>query len=193
MTPPNPEYPVRLHVDYPERLSRLLIFVRWLLAIPHFIALTFLGFGAFVVLVLSWFAVLFTGIYPRGMFDFMVGVQRWGTRVGAYVLFLTDQYPPFSLADDPSYPVRLEIDYPERIARWRPLVQWILVYPVTIALYLFLFLSFFATLFGWFAILFTGRLPQRFFDTNVVMLRWSTRHNVYAYWMTDQYPPFVWA
>jgi hypothetical protein len=194
MTPPNPPgYPVRLDVEYPAKLSRGLIFVKWLLAIPHFIALTFLGIGALVVWVISWFAVLFTGRYPKGMFDYMVGVQRWGTRVGAYVLFLTDKYPAFSLEDDPSYPVRVEIDYPERIANWRPLVHWLLVYPVTIALYLFFFLGLGAAFLGWFAILFTGRLPQSFFNAIVVMLRWTLRHNVYYYWMTEKYPPFVWA
>jgi ABC-type multidrug transport system fused ATPase/permease subunit len=193
MTPDNPDYPVRLEIDYPQRLSRLLIFVKGLLAIPHWIALTFLGIAGLVVLILSWFAVLFTGRYPKGMFDFIVGLQRWGIRVAAYVFLLTDKYPPFTLADDPSYPVRLVVDYPEHIARWRPLVQWILVYPVTIALYLFFFLSFFAALFGWFAILFTGRMPQKLFNTIVVTLRWVARHNVYGYWMTEPYPPFVWA
>jgi hypothetical protein len=193
MPPPNPDYPARLDVDYPERLSRLLIFVKWLLAFPHYIALTFLGIGALVVAIISWFAVLFTGRYPEGMFDFMVGVQRWGVRVGAYVLLLTDKYPPFSLEDDPSYPVRLEVDYPEGIARWRPLLHWLLVYPVAIALYLFFFLGFGAALLGWFAILFTGRLPRGLFNAIVVMLRWTVRHNVYYYWMVERYPPFVWA
>ena len=134
MTPPNPDYPARLEIDYPPQLSRLLIFVKWLLAIPHYIALMFLGIGAFVVVVVSFFAVLFTGRYPRGMFDYMVGVTRWATRVSAYTLLLTDSYPPFSLSEHPDYPVRVQIDYPPKIARWRPLVHWLLVYPVSIAL-----------------------------------------------------------
>src|ERR1700686_2435753 len=133
MTPENPDYPVRLEIDYPPRLSRLLIFVKGLLLIPHYIALLVLGIGAFFVLVASWFAVLFTGRYPRGMFDYMVGVLRWGSRVGAYQFLMTDVYPPFSLEDDRNYPVRLEVDYPEQIARWRPLVHWLLVYPAAIA------------------------------------------------------------
>ena len=96
MTLQNPEYPVRLEVEYPERLSRLLIFVKWLLAIPHFIALTLLGIGAFVAAIIGWFAVLFTGRWPEGLFNYIVGVMRWGARVGAYIYLLTDRYPPFT-------------------------------------------------------------------------------------------------
>ena len=77
MYPPNPPYPVRLDIEYPDSLSRLLIFVKWLLAIPHFIALFFLAIGAYVVLIISWFAVIITGAYPEGMFNYMVGVLRW--------------------------------------------------------------------------------------------------------------------
>ena len=98
MTPENPDYPLRLDVDPPEQLSRLLIFVKWLLAIPHYFALFFLGIGAYVVGILSFFAVLITGEYPEGIRDFVVGVTRWSLRVQAYVGLLTDEYPPFQLA-----------------------------------------------------------------------------------------------
>jgi hypothetical protein len=182
-----------VEIDYPPTLSRLLIFVKWLLAIPHWIVLFVLGIGAYVVWIISFFAVLFTGRYPEGMFNFMVGVMRWGVRAGAYVLLLTDKYPPFSLADDPSYPVRLEVDYPPKIARWRPLVHWLLGYPVGIALYLFFLVGFIGVFIGWFAILITGRFPQTLFNWVVVMLRWTIRSSVYNYWMTERYPPFVWA
>lgn len=92
---------VRLELRYPdakEELNRWLPLVKWLLAIPHWIVLIFLYIGAFVVVVISWFAIVFTGRYPRGLFDYVVGVMRWGNRVTAYaVLLATDQYPPFSL------------------------------------------------------------------------------------------------
>jgi hypothetical protein len=193
MTPRNPEYPVRLDVEYPDRLSRLLIFVKWLLAIPHFIALFVLGIGVVAVWVVSWFAVLITGRYPEGMFNFMVGVMRWGARASAYYLLLTDRYPPFSLEDDPSYPVRLQVDYPQHIARWRPLLNWLLVIPAFIALYVFLLIGYVAVVIGWFAILITGRLPQGLFNAVVVWMRWTVRINAFSYWMTERYPPFVWA
>jgi hypothetical protein len=170
-----------------------LIFVKSLLAIPHWIALFVLAIGAYVVWIVSFFAVLFTGRYPEGMFNYMVGIMRWGTRVGAYVFLLTDKYPPFSLADDPNYPVRLEVDYPPKIARWRPLVSWLLAIPVSIALYLIFIVGYLAAFIGWFAILITGRMPEGLFNAIVVMFRWVIRHNVYVYWMTEAYPPFVWA
>ena len=82
----------------PKGLNRWLPLVKWLLALPHYIVLLFLGLGAFVAVVIAWFAILFTGRYPRGLFDYVVGVGRWALRVQAYAfLLLTDTYPPFSL------------------------------------------------------------------------------------------------
>jgi hypothetical protein len=92
---------VRLDVRYPDvpnELNRWLPLVKWLLAIPHYIVLAFLGLAAWVSIVIAWFAILFTGRYPRGLFDFVVGVGRWALRVAAYAFLLTtDRYPPFSL------------------------------------------------------------------------------------------------
>ncbi|MBI2868205.1 MAG: DUF4389 domain-containing protein [Chloroflexi bacterium] len=96
------EQAVRLDLVYPDvrrDLNRWLPLVKWLLAIPHFIILVFLGVAAVVCVVIAWFAILFTGRYPKGLFDFVLGVFRWALRVEAYALFLlTDRYPPFSLA-----------------------------------------------------------------------------------------------
>ena len=92
---------VHLEVDYPEdaaQLGRWLPLFKWLIAIPHYVALAFLGLGAFVAVVLAWFAVIIFGRYPTALFDYVVGVGRWGTRVWAYAfLLVTDEYPPFSL------------------------------------------------------------------------------------------------
>jgi Domain of unknown function (DUF4389) len=93
---------VRLDFDYPDvprDLNRWLPLVKWFLAIPHFVVLFFLDVGVVVVAIVAWFAILITGRYPRGMFDFVVGVMRWTNRVGAYAfLLITDRYPPFRLA-----------------------------------------------------------------------------------------------
>jgi hypothetical protein len=93
-------YPVKVNFEYPQKLSRLLIFVKGLLAIPHFIVLFVLGICAYFVTVIAWFAILFTGRYPRGLFDFTSGLIRWQTRVSSYLYLLTDAYPPFSLQDE---------------------------------------------------------------------------------------------
>jgi len=95
------EQAVHLEIDYPDvkrDLNRWLPLVKWLLAIPHYIVLVFLGLLAVLVAVAAWFFILLTGRYPRALFDFVVGVGRWGLRVGAYAfLLVTDRYPPFSL------------------------------------------------------------------------------------------------
>jgi len=92
---------VHLEIDYPNvpnDLNRWMPLVKWLLAIPHYVVLAFLAVGAFFAVVVAWFAILFTGQYPRGLFDFVVGVGRWGLRVSAYAfLLVTDRYPPFNL------------------------------------------------------------------------------------------------
>ena len=96
---PNHDYPVSLRVRYPEpgELNRLLIFVKWLLIIPHSIVLMFLTFGLLFATFCAWWAILFTGRYPRGLFDLVVGVQQWSLRASAYsTLLVTDRYPPFS-------------------------------------------------------------------------------------------------
>jgi len=94
------EQTVHLDLDYPEveRLNRFLPLVKWLLALPHYIVLVFLWVGAVLSAVVAWFAILFTGKYPRGLFDYVVGVMRWTLRVEAYAfLMLTDEYPSFGL------------------------------------------------------------------------------------------------
>jgi hypothetical protein len=91
------EYPAVFEVEYPRELNRWMPLIKWLLAIPHYVVLLFLGIAAFVVLVIAFFAILFTTKFPSGMFEFVVGVSRWSQRVTAYVLLMTDEYPPFSL------------------------------------------------------------------------------------------------
>jgi len=91
-----------VHLDFPypdaHQLNRWLPLIKWLLAIPHYVVLFFLAIGALVAVIVAWFAILFTGTYPRGLFDYVVGVFRWGNRVGGYAFALvTDEYPPFRL------------------------------------------------------------------------------------------------
>jgi hypothetical protein len=98
------DYPVLFHLDYPDRLSRWKIFLKWLFVIPHLVVLGFLWIAVMVVWVIAWFAILFTGNFPRGMFDFVTGVQRWSYRVSVYYYLLTDAYPPFSMEPEAPQP-----------------------------------------------------------------------------------------
>jgi Domain of unknown function (DUF4389) len=124
-------YPAAVRGELSPDLSRWLWVVKLLLAIPHYIVLAFLWLAFTVLTVIAFFAILFTGRYPRGIFDFNLGVLRWTWRVGFYTYWAlgTDRYPPFSLGEEPDYPATLHIDYPERLSHWLPLVKWLLAIP----------------------------------------------------------------
>jgi hypothetical protein len=190
--PPAPLYPAGIEIAYPAELNRWLPLVKWLLAIPHYFALFFVGIGAFFVAVFAFFAVLFTGRWPRGAFDYLVGTYRWAYRLIAYLHLMTDAYPPFSLADDPSYPVRIDVEYPEHIANWRPLVQWLLALPYLLVAGALYSLTGVLTFIAFFTVLFTKQIPRGIFELMVPGLRWNLRGNAYAYFATDRYPPFTW-
>jgi hypothetical protein len=185
------DYPVRFDVEYPERLSRWKIFLKWLFAIPHFIIVVLLINVAGILQFIAFFAILFTKKWPRGLFDFTVQIYRWTANVSAYaLLLLRDEYPPFS-GDAGEYPVTLEVDYDENLSRWQIFVKWLLAIPHYIVL-AFLLIAVYVTVFiAFFAILFTGRYPRALFDFAVGTMRWWIRVNAYAHWlMTDRYPPF---
>jgi hypothetical protein len=189
MSGDQPPFPLRFDVEYPEKLSRWLIFVKWLLAIPHLIAIYLLGIAFIVTTIIAFFAILFTKKYPEGLFKFGVGVQRWQENVLAYILLLRDEYPPFSL-DATSYPVKFDADYPEDLNRWLPLVKWLLVLPVAIVGAIIMYAAYLTTFIAWFAILFTTRYPRSLFDFAVGALRWNARVSAYTNLWTDRYPPF---
>jgi hypothetical protein len=183
-----------------------------LLLIPHYIVLAFLWLAFVVVTLIAFFAILFTTRYPRGLFDFNLGVLRWSWRVSyyGYTALATDRYPPFTLADVPDYPARLEIDYPQRLNRWLPLVKWLLAFPQYLLVgallgsgyavasdmddrgfaYSGLSLLSACVLIAAVALLFTARYPAGLYDLVVGVNRWSYRLMAYVALMTDRYPPF---
>ncbi len=194
-------YPVVLEGDLDPDLSRWLWLVKWLLLIPHLVVLAFLWIAAAVCWLVALFAILFTARYPRGLFDFNLGVLRWTWRVAFYSYYAlgTDRYPPFTLGPAPDYPARLEVEYPERLSRGLVLVKWwLLVIPHAIIVGILVGgwgwasvgLVGILVLIAGVALLFTGRYPGGIFDLVLGLDRWAARVAVYAMLMRDEYPPF---
>ena len=183
-----------------EPLSPVLWLLKWLLLIPHYIVLGFLAAAFVVAWVIAFFAILFTGRYPRGLFEFNVGVLRWAWRVGfyGYQALGTDRYPPFTLKAG-GYPADLDVVYPLELSRGLVLVKWwLLAVPHYIILAIFQ-TGWYATapgliivlaLCGAVAMLFTGKYPRDLFELVVGLNRWSYRVAAYVSLMTDRYPPF---
>jgi hypothetical protein len=187
------DYPVQVDAERQEEYHRLLPLVKWLLAFPHYVVLIVLAIGVFFAKIYAFFAVIITGRYPEGVFNFVVGVLQWSWRVTAYVVLLRDEYPPFSLEDDSGYPARLEIRYPaDGVDRWRPLVHWLLIIPYAIVAYLLGILARIVALIGVFVILFTKQLPPGMFDLILIPHRWQFRGSAYGLFMVTRYPPFTW-
>jgi hypothetical protein len=189
-------YPLRFDVEYPERLSRLLNnipYLKMILVIPHLIALLVMSILAGVINFFAWWAILFTGKYPRGLFDFYVNVLRWGLNVNVYETMMRDEYPAFSGEDGRYRAVTYTVDYPERLSRLLnniPYLKVILLIPHFIVL-IFLAIGWLVVNFiAWWAILFTGTYPRGLFDYSVGVFRWSARVTAYAAMLTDDYPPF---
>ena len=182
-------YPLSYDVEYPEELSRWLIFVKGLLAIPHLIILYALGIAVNVVTIIAWFAILFTKRYPRGMFKFVVNVNRWSANVNAYLFLLRDEYPPFSWEPD-EYSVTYDVEYPEELSRWLIFIKWLLVIPHIIIVALLFIVALLALIGAWFSILFTKKFPESWFNFIVGVFRWNARVTAYTSLMRDEYPPF---
>jgi hypothetical protein len=202
-------YPLRLTGELSPQLSRGLWLVKWLLAIPHVVILVFLWIAFVAVSIIAFFAILFTGRYPKGLFDFNVGVLRWTWRVGfySYSALGTDQYPPFTLEEVPEYPAHLDVAYPESLSRGLVLVKWwLLAIPHYLVIAAFVGgasagtdshrmwsaggLVALLVLFAGIALLFTNRYPKSLYDFVLGMNRWVFRVVAYVSLMTDAYPPF---
>src|SRR5687768_13498648 len=207
--------PVRLTGELDPQVSRGLWLVKWLLAIPHYVVLLFLWIAFLVTTVIAGFAILFTGRYPRSLFNFNVGVLRWNWRVAFYTYSAlgTDRYPPFTLART-DYPADFDVDYPEHLSRGLVLVKsWLLAIPHLIIVGLFSanISYWWATRDSWSAnysssvgisllgllvviagvlLLITLDYPRALFDLVLGLNRWQYRVITYVALMRDEYPPF---
>jgi hypothetical protein len=184
-------YPVTFEVDYVERRNRLTTFFRLLLVIPVAIVLYVFGIVATIAVVIAWFAIVITGRYPQGLYDFVADFNRFLARVTAYAVLLSDPYPPFSGADDPSYPVRMHFSGPlERYSRLKTFFRIILAIPIMVLRYVLNLLLEIGAFAAWFVILFTGKMPRGLFDLMVLANSYTARSDAYVFLLTETYPPF---
>lgn len=186
-----PAYPFGLEVDAPQPQSRLTVFFRIILAIPHALIVGILSYALAVVTLIAWFAILFTGRYPAGMLNFAVNVQHWQTRSVGYIYLLTGKYPPFALGPDATYPVRMTgVGTVEGRNRLTVFFRIIMIIPHVIVLYFIGIAIAVVWVISWFVALFTGAVPAGMHNFMAGGLRWATRVNNYALLFNDEYPPF---
>jgi hypothetical protein len=190
-------YPIVVDIDAPVRQNRWTVAFRIILAFPHLLIVG--GAGQFTGLqgvqmalaFVAWWTILFTGHYPRSMFTFAEGLQRWTVRSWAYVALLNPQFPPFGIEADPASPVRYGA-FPETESRNRltTFFRLFMVLPHVIVL-VFLWIAAVVTLIiAWFAALFTAQVPAGMHGFLAGVLRWTTRAVGYLLLLTDRYPPF---
>lgn len=186
-----PAYPNSLDVDPPTSQSRLTVFFRFLMVIPHAIVLVLLGLACSVITVVAWLVILITGKYPAGMMEFVINVQHWSARFTGYAWLLTGTYPPFAMGPLETYPIRLIVQgQVEGRNRLTVFFRYLMLIPHLFVLYFLYLAAEVILLISWFAALFTGSVPAGLHSFLAGVLRWQTRVQLYQLLLTDQYPPF---
>ncbi|HZO36688.1 MAG TPA: DUF4389 domain-containing protein [Solirubrobacteraceae bacterium] len=184
-------YPVQYEADYVERRSRLTTFFRWLLAIPHLIVISVLGFFAYIVVIVAWFALLFTARWPQGMYNFTAGVLRYAARLYGYLHLATDTYPPFDLGEHDEYPIRLKIAPPlESYSRAKVFFRILLAIPVAIIAYALYLVANLGAFIAWFVIVITGKQAQGLQNMINLGVAYYVRSAAYFCLITEDWPPF---
>jgi hypothetical protein len=182
-------YPISFDADYEVERNRLTTFFRPLVAIPWILWAYVYGIAASVVVVVAWFAVLFSKRYPRGMYDFVANYLRFQTRVGAFLVLLTDELPPFGGGPRDDYPVRVGFAPPQpEYRRSRTFFKLLLAFPQQVLLYGVLILAYGAAFITWFRILFTGRQSITMHDPLQLSMAYFTRVNGFTYLLTEAHP-----
>jgi Domain of unknown function (DUF4389) len=184
---PGADHPVRLIVTDDLKRSRLTVFFRLLLAIPHLLWLFLWGIAAFFVAIVGWFAALIKGQLPDGMHRFQARYQVYVTRFYAYYNLLANPYPPFH-GGPADYPVDLQVPAPERQSRWKILFRIILGIPALILAWVFGQVLGILAFLGWFVCVVMGRMPKGMRDLGAYCLRYQEQTNCYLVLLTDRYP-----
>ena len=197
--------PIIVSVQRPESLSRLHLLLKtffgWIyVGIPHGIILYALGIVAWVVSLVGFVMILFTGRYPEALFDLVVACERWTLRVTAYAgpfmgNFMVDKYPPFTFDEEPDDPLILRVEYPEKLSRLHAVLKFLLGWlyvgiPHGIILFLYGIALLIVLFFTWFIILVTGKFPEPVFRFAEGYMRWNARVSLYLAFVRDEYPKF---
>jgi hypothetical protein len=183
-------YPVRYEADFVEQQNRAKAFFRWVLVIPWLIVGSIYGLAAQVVAILAWFALLFTGRYPQGLYNFQAGFLRFSGRLNAYAWLQTEEWPPFGMEDDRTYPVRVDVYPPlEHYNRWKTFFRLILGIPVMFMLYLMPYFTLIGAMVAWFHIVFMGRTSGGVHNAITVGNAYTLRSIAYFLLVTETLPP----
>ena len=185
-------YPISYEADpVLEGRNRLTTFFRYIVAIPWLIVASIYGLVAEIAAVIAWFAIVFTGKYPEGLYNFNAGYLRMISRVNGFEYLLTDEWPPFGGDDAPDYNIRVGVAPPlDKYNRMKTLFRIILLIPVYLLAIIQAVILMVCTLIAWFAILFTGKLPEGLFNPMRSASAYLTRAGSYFLLMTEDFPPF---
>lgn len=182
---------VAYEVDYADEQRRAVTFFRLIFVIPWVIVAGLYGFAASIAVFIAWFAIVFTGRYPEGLYNFNAGFLRMISRVNGFHYLLTDDFPPFGGEEDPAYPVRVGIaPRLDRYSRAKAFFRLIIGIPVMILGWIQGLILGVVTFIAWFAILFTGKFPDGLFGPARSASAYMTRYAAYFMLMTEDWPPF---
>jgi hypothetical protein len=184
-------YPVVYRQTPAVERSRLTVFFRFIMVIPHLIWSAFYAFAAEIVIFLAWFAIIFTGRYPAGMYAFVAGYLRFSTRLLGYMFLITDEFPPFDGGEHPEYPVGVQIPPPpQSLSRLTTAVRIILLIPVLIVHYVFILWVEVVAIAIWFVAVFAGKTSAELVDAIRYPLAYFARSYAYTFLLTDVWPTF---
>ena len=184
---PGADHPIRLVVTDDCKRSRLTVFFRLILAIPHFIWMGLWGIAAFFVVIVGWFAALFTGRLPTGMHRFLTRYERYRTNLNAYMSLLANPYPPFN-GQPGLHTVDLHVEPPQPQPRWKILLRIFLAIPAIILAWVFSQVRQIVAFLGWFVCIVIGRMPKGMRDLGLYCLRYEAQTNCYVMLLTERYP-----